>query len=133
MTALTARQLECLRLIGERVAFGKPAPTLREIGAGMCIGSTNCVSDYLKCLERKGMIRLGHALRSRDVELTEAGREALGLGAAAGASRVPLLVAIANAAIAFVNAPDETMCEECDRLTEAVRELERLDAKGSAA
>jgi hypothetical protein len=53
---LTARQLVVLRFIAKFIADNEIAPTLREIGAGVGITSTNGVVDHLIALERKGCI-----------------------------------------------------------------------------
>lgn len=44
-------------------------PTMREIGKVMCIRSTNGVADHLRALERKGYIRRGMDLKSRDIHV----------------------------------------------------------------
>lgn len=54
---LTGRQLEILQFIVQFIdAHGFP-PTIREIGEGMRLSSTNGIMDHLKALERKGRIR----------------------------------------------------------------------------
>lgn len=55
--ALTARQREVLTFIEGFIATHGYPPTLRDIGAGMNITSTNGVSDHLIALERKGYVR----------------------------------------------------------------------------
>lgn len=56
-TKLTLRQEQVLDFIRDHVAAKGFAPTLREIGFHLKIGSTNGVTDHLLALERKGYIR----------------------------------------------------------------------------
>ena len=92
MHSMTDRQLEVLRLIARQIEeLGYP-PTIREIGEGLDIRSTNGVNDHLKALERKGYLTRD-AVKSRAVIPTPRAREALA-GAGAGnvislASRMP--------------------------------------------
>lgn len=53
---LTARQLECLSFIESFIDARGYAPTIREIGDHMRIGSTNGVNDHLEALRRKGYL-----------------------------------------------------------------------------
>lgn len=53
---LTERQREVLEFIRSFIVQNGMAPTLREIGAGLGIGSTNGVSEHLWALEKKGAI-----------------------------------------------------------------------------
>ena len=57
MNGLTDRQAEVLRFIRSYGNTHGMAPTLREIGAAMGIGSTNGVAFHLQALERKGAIQ----------------------------------------------------------------------------
>lgn len=77
MTELTDRQYQALRFIGDRLLHGEPAPTLREIGAGLGIRSTNGVNDHLRALVRKGFITRDE-LRARCIRLTPDGFARLG-------------------------------------------------------
>jgi len=57
VTTLTERQQAVLAYIETfRAHHGYP-PTVREIGDGMGIRSTNGVNDHLRALERKGWLR----------------------------------------------------------------------------
>jgi len=69
MQALTARQEAVLDFISEKIRTAGYPPTVREIGAGMGIGSTNGVTDHLRALERKGYIERVD-LHSRGIRLT---------------------------------------------------------------
>ena len=66
--ALTDRQAEVLTMICDSIRDRGYAPTLREIGARMNIGSTNGVNDHLIALERKGYIRRD-AMNSRAIQV----------------------------------------------------------------
>ena len=79
MDALTDRQLEVLRFIARQIEdLGYP-PTIREIGEGLDIRSTNGVNDHLKALERKGFLTRD-PVKSRALIPTSRAREALGSG-----------------------------------------------------
>lgn len=54
--ALTERQQQVLRYIGECIEAQGFPPTLREIGERLGIRSTNGVNDHLRALERKGYL-----------------------------------------------------------------------------
>jgi len=93
MDRLTDRQLEVLRFIARQIEECGYPPTIREIGEGLDIRSTNGVNDHLKALERKGYVTRD-AVKSRAVIPTPRAREALGGRAASGnvislASRLP--------------------------------------------
>lgn len=68
MNELTDRQRELLDAIVARWLAAKPPPTLRELGDAFGIASTNGVSDTLKRLEKKGVIRRT-TLHSRGIDL----------------------------------------------------------------
>jgi repressor LexA len=70
VTTLTRKERLVLSFLTDyQAAHGCP-PTVREIGEGCGIPSTRSVSDYLKGLERAGLIRRrGH--RSRGIELVD--------------------------------------------------------------
>lgn len=57
MTTLTERQQAVLVYIETFMARHGYPPTVREIGDGMGIRSTNGVNDHLRALERKGWLR----------------------------------------------------------------------------
>lgn len=73
MTGLTLRQAEVLRFIARAMTEHGYPPTLREIGDGIGIGSTNGVAEHLKALEHKGMLRIKPVI-SRGIVLTDQGR-----------------------------------------------------------
>jgi repressor LexA len=83
MDRLTDRQLEVLRFIATQIEERGYAPTIREIGEGLDIRSTNGVNDHLKALERKGYLTRD-AVKSRAAIPTARAREALGGRAGAG-------------------------------------------------
>jgi repressor LexA len=79
MIGLTDRQLEVLRFIARQIEdLGYP-PTIREIGEGLDIRSTNGVNDHLKALERKGFLTRD-PVKSRALIPTDRARDALGGG-----------------------------------------------------
>ena len=88
MIGLTDRQLEVLRFITRQIEDAGYPPTIREIGEGLDIRSTNGVNDHLKALERKGYLTRD-PVKSRALIPTAAAREALG-GDAAPSNVVPL-------------------------------------------
>lgn len=100
MKGLTDRQRQVLHFIVDCMKESGYPPTIREIGAGLRIKSTNGVNDHLKALERKGYIERDTS-KSRAIQLTHYAEEELGLGSdaavAAGVS-VPLLGKIAAGA-----------------------------------
>jgi len=77
MHGLTDRQLEVLRFIARQIDEAGYPPTIREIGEGLDIRSTNGVNDHLKALERKGYLSRDPA-KSRALIPTSAARSALG-------------------------------------------------------
>jgi len=77
MHTLTDRQLEVLRYIARQIEEHGYPPTIREIGEGLDIRSTNGVNDHLKALERKGFLSRD-PVKSRALIPTGAAREALG-------------------------------------------------------
>lgn len=77
MDELTERQLAILGFIARHIAQKRFPPTIREIGEGMGIRSTNGVNDHLKALERKGFLERGE-MKSRALVPTERAWRALG-------------------------------------------------------
>ena len=72
MEPLSPRQLEILDFFASVVDQRGVAPSYREIGRALGIGSTNAVSDHIKALVRKGYLeRVGEAGRSRSLRLTQ--------------------------------------------------------------
>lgn len=67
---LSPRQRDVLDVIESTIAQRGMAPTVREIGEAVGIGSTNGVNDHLTALERKGYIRRRPML-VRGIELVE--------------------------------------------------------------
>jgi repressor LexA len=74
MHTLTDRQLEVLRFITKQIEECGYPPTIREIGEGLDIRSTNGVNDHLKALERKGYLTRD-PVKSRALIPTLAARE----------------------------------------------------------
>ncbi len=70
MRDLTTRQLEVLTFICASIRQNAYPPTVREIGAGLGIRSTNGVMDHLKALVSKGFVE-HRAMLSRGLVLTE--------------------------------------------------------------
>jgi len=79
-TGLTDRQLEVLRFIAREIEERGYPPTIREIGEGLDIASTNGVNDHLKALEKKGYLQRDPA-KSRALIPTSQARDVLGAGA----------------------------------------------------
>src|SRR5512140_2767669 len=77
MKGLTERQLEVLRFIARQIDDAGYPPTIREIGEGLDIRSTNGVNDHLKALERKGYLSRD-PVKSRALIPTDAARSVLG-------------------------------------------------------
>ena len=97
MNGLTARQREVLVFIAACIRDSGYPPTIREIGAGLRIKSTNGVNDHLKALDRKGYIERDTS-KSRAIQLTSFAEEELGLvseEATASGVSVPVLGGIA--------------------------------------
>ena len=78
-TGLTDRQLEVLRFIAREIEERGYPPTIREIGEGLDIASTNGVNDHLKALEKKGYLQRDPA-KSRALIPTSQARDVLGTG-----------------------------------------------------
>jgi repressor LexA len=87
MIGLTDRQLEVLRFIAREIEERGYPPTIREIGEGLDIRSTNGVNDHLKALEKKGFLARDR-VKSRALIPTTAAREALGGTPARGGAKV---------------------------------------------
>jgi len=106
MTGLTDRQLEVLRFIARQIEDAGYPPTIREIGEGLDIRSTNGVNDHLKALERKGFLTRD-AAKSRALIPTDRARDALGEGGAAraGGNVIPFARSAAKAAGRLVEIP----------------------------
>jgi len=88
MEGLTDRQLEVLRYIARQIEEAGYPPTIREIGEGLDIRSTNGVNDHLKALERKGFLTRD-PVKSRALIPTSRAREALGGGPARAGNVIP--------------------------------------------
>lgn len=99
MKGLTDRQREVLAFIADRIEASGYPPTIREIGNGLQIRSTNGVNDHLKALEKKGYIERDTS-KSRAIQITARAGSELGLGATAAGPNtdglaIPLLGDIA--------------------------------------
>jgi repressor LexA len=71
MDDLSPRQREILEFLLSSVEQSGVAPSYREIGEALGIGSTNAVSDHLKALMKKGYLeRVGEPGRPRSIRLT---------------------------------------------------------------
>jgi repressor LexA len=77
MQELTERQRAILEFVARHITEKRFPPTIREIGEGMGIRSTNGVNDHLKALERKGFLTRGE-LKSRALVPTDKAWELLG-------------------------------------------------------
>jgi repressor LexA len=66
---LTPKQEKVLKFIRERVGENLP-PTIREIAGEIGVSSTGTVRDYLKALERKGLLKRTNN-KSRAIELLD--------------------------------------------------------------
>jgi repressor LexA len=73
MRAPTSRQQQVLDFIKDSISERGYAPTIREIGVGLGIRSTNGVNDHLRALERKGYLTRedmkSRTLRPLDLDL----------------------------------------------------------------
>ena len=69
---LTARQAEVLEFIRANMALY--SPTCRQIAAAIGAKSPHAATVHLDALEKKGLIRRT-SRRSRNIEITDAGRE----------------------------------------------------------
>ncbi|MCB9678587.1 MAG: hypothetical protein H6737_26025, partial [Alphaproteobacteria bacterium] len=76
MDDLSPRQQEIFEFIRTVIDQRGVAPSYREIGTALGIGSTNAVSDHIKALVRKGFIeRVGGRGAPRSIRLTEQATE----------------------------------------------------------
>ncbi len=87
---VTERQLAVLRCIYLHTQQCGFPPSIREIGAQLAIASTKGTYDFLKALERKGLITRT-ARNSRSIIVTAAGRKALGLDSTPEGSQTVLV------------------------------------------
>ncbi|MCO4743521.1 MAG: transcriptional repressor LexA [Proteobacteria bacterium] len=96
MEDLSPRQTDILEFILGAIDQSGVAPSYREIGAALGIGSTNGVSDHIKALIRKGYLeRVGSRGTSRSLRPTE---RATGTFVQEGVVGVPILGRIAAGA-----------------------------------
>jgi len=71
VSQLSPRQNELLEFLVGYMDQRGVAPSYRECGEAMGIGSTNAVSDHIKALERKGYVeRVGRPGQPRSIKLT---------------------------------------------------------------
>lgn len=73
-----SKQLEILRYIYDTVKDHGFPPTVREICSAVGLSSTSTVHGHLERLERKGLL-FKDATKPRALEITQAGKEALGI------------------------------------------------------
>lgn len=93
MDELSPRQQEIFEFIRGVIDQRGVAPSYREIGAALGIGSTNAVSDHIKALVRKGFIeRVGGRGAPRSLRLTA---DAVGSFEDDGVQGIPVLGRIA--------------------------------------
>jgi repressor LexA len=104
MNVLTDRQLEVLRFIARQIEECGYPPTIREIGEGLDIRSTNGVNDHLKALERKGYLSRD-PVKSRALIPTPQAREVLGAEARRHSNVVPFVKPSARASGRLVEVP----------------------------
>lgn len=71
MEDLTPRQRDIIEYIVTYTFRHLYQPTMREIGDNFKIRSTNGVADHLKCLQRKGYVKLGDPPQARALHLTD--------------------------------------------------------------
>lgn len=76
MTAITARQLDVLRVIARHIDAHGYAPSMRELASSLSVASLNGVNDHLRALERQGVITTARET-ARGIRITAAGRAAL--------------------------------------------------------
>lgn len=77
-SAPAPRQLDVLRYVEAHRAAHGYSPTVKEIGAGLAINSTNGVMDHLRALAKKGLVQwVPH--RARTLSLTPSGLRWLAL------------------------------------------------------
>jgi repressor LexA len=104
MTELTDRQLEVLRFIARQIADAGYPPTIREIGEGLDIRSTNGVNDHLKALERKGYLTRDPA-KSRALIPTDQARDVLGGAPARPSNVIPFSKGASRAGSRMIEVP----------------------------
>jgi len=104
MIALTDRQLEVLKFIAVQIEEAGYPPTIREIGEGLDIRSTNGVNDHLKALERKGFLTRD-PVKSRALIPTPQAREVLGSDARRHSNVVPFMKPSAKGSGRLVEVP----------------------------
>ncbi len=77
MISPSPRQADVLRFVDNHGQLHGFAPTIREIGVGLGIASTNGVNCHLQALERKGLIERRNTT-ARSIQLTGSARKLLG-------------------------------------------------------
>ncbi|TSO26480.1 transcriptional repressor LexA [Lactobacillus sp. LL6] len=80
------KQLEVLRYIYESVEQHGFPPTVREICSAVGLSSTSTVHGHIARLQRKGYV-IKDATKPRAIEVTDAGRKAMGIAA----KKIPVL------------------------------------------
>ncbi|MGQ5709437.1 transcriptional repressor LexA [Lactobacillus sp. PSON] len=74
------KQIEVLRYIYEAVEKHGFPPTVREICSAVGLSSTSTVHGHISRLQRKGFV-IKDATKPRAIEVTDAGRKAIGIAA----------------------------------------------------
>lgn len=82
------RQLTTLRLVAASLRTKGVPPTVRELGTSLGLASTNGVACLLRGLVRKGYLQKD-PMKSRALQITEAGQDVLNHGGGTGAVQVP--------------------------------------------
>lgn len=66
----TQRQRECLEAIVRLTRENRAPPTIREIGAAMCVSSPNAVLGFIQRLQKLGLLETPKGrLQSRGIRL----------------------------------------------------------------
>lgn len=115
MKGLTERQREVLLYIAARLQESGYPPTIREIGNGLGIRSTNGVNDHLKALERKGYLDRSSS-KSRAIQLTDLASEIEGMEAITPAAPEPVGVSVPLLGDIAAGQPMESVSAESERV-----------------
>lgn len=100
MKELTDKQKNVLIYIVLYVKKNLFSPSFREIASYIGTESTNCVSDYIKALEKKGWVELSKS-KARNILLTKKTRQRYGLMFAS--SEASLSIGVMNSVIKFID------------------------------
>jgi SOS-response transcriptional repressor LexA len=91
--AATDKQLAVLRYIAHETDKNGYSPTVREVGAEFGFSSLRGVTVHLDALERKGLLMRASSI-ARTMQVTSAGRQALGMAAEPADRYKALLAAV---------------------------------------